>query len=132
MNENKSLIKKALEAYGNDLKPKRLTSKAGEKLNEQAVEFRQRLIESAPIGSGGVEAKTRVEELFDELTEAGVRIFFRNMVNLFIPSTVAAGELRLPKHRPQSEVSLLTPHHRQDERSDLHRERSGSCRLHYD
>lgn len=88
--EYTDLIRDVLDTYGKSLKPTQLTSRPGLKLNEQAVEFQTRLIAAAPVSEDGT-GKTRVQQLFDELSEAGVRIFFRNMVNTFTPQ--AAGKI---------------------------------------
>ncbi|KAK5174471.1 uncharacterized protein LTR77_001551 [Saxophila tyrrhenica] len=84
MSENKDLIKSVLTRYGNDLKPTKLTSKAGEKLSKQAVEFKARLITAAAEGDDE-DTADRVEQLMNKLSETGVRVFFSNMVNLFLP-----------------------------------------------
>lgn len=44
MSEYKELIKDTMIAFGSEIKPEKLTSKAGEKLNNQAIQFKERLI----------------------------------------------------------------------------------------
>lgn len=81
------LLKKVTLAYGKDIKGEndKLTAKAGEKLNKQAEEWKSRLIDAAAAECDD-EGKD-VTAAMDQLSEKGMRAFFRNVVQTFVPAS---------------------------------------------